>query len=326
MRLLMMGTGPFAVPTFRSLLDSQHTLTGLVTRPLLSSRGRKKTTNPMLEVAEEIGLPVAMPEDINSPGGQEAIAQFSPDLLVVCDYGQILSAETLQRIPLGGINLHGSLLPRYRGAAPINWAIMRGEQVTGTTVIHMTAQLDGGPLLATSQTEIGKDEDAEQLEQRLAELGVAPVCEAIRLLEQWDGKSSLGAMQPADQVTQARRLRKSDGQLDWSLSAIELHNRVRGLRPWPGTYTFWQRTDQQPMRLILVRTTPYNPVPLPPALCEASQAAPGQVVFSSERELVVATGGGLLALEQIQPAGKRVMQIEEFLRGYPVATGEQLGE
>ena len=128
MRLLMMGTGPFAVPTLHALLESHHAVTGLVTRPLESSRSRKAIQNPMLEAAQEAGIPVEMPADINSPAGHEAISRFAPELLVVCDYGQILSSETLQLSPLGGINLHGSLLPRYRGAAPVNWP----ESVAGT--------------------------------------------------------------------------------------------------------------------------------------------------------------------------------------------------
>lgn len=326
MRLLMIGTGPFAVPTFRALLESQHTLAGLVTRPAGSSRSRKSVPNPMLEAAQEAGVTVAMPADINSPAGQEAITQFQPDLLVVCDYGQILSAETLNLSPLGGINLHGSLLPRFRGAAPVNWAIIRGEPITGTTVIYMTTQLDGGPLLATSQTEIGENEDAEQLEQRLAKSGVAPVLESLDLLEDWNGSSPLGTAQQADQVTQARRLRKSDGLLDWSLSAVELHNRIRGLKPWPGTYTNWQRAGQQSMRLIVVEAALCDQATEQSLQSEAEGARPGQVIFRDTKELLVASGSGFLSLLQLQPAGRRVMQVAPFLRGHAIAVGDQLGE
>ncbi len=319
MRLLMMGTGPFAVPTLHALLESHHAVTGLVTRPLESSRSRKAIQNPMLEAAQEAGIPVEMPADINSPAGHEALVRFAPELLVVCDYGQILSSETLLLSPLGGINLHGSLLPRYRGAAPVNWAIMAGDQVTGTSVIHMTPQLDGGPLLARSQIEIGENEDAQQLEQRLATSGLTPVLDSLELLEKWDGSSSLGELQLADQVTQARRLRKSDGQLDWTRPAVELHNRVRGLKPWPGSYTHWLRSEDSPMRLIIVQT----------ALCNTNQdtvAQPGQVVASEAGQLLVATGAGILSLQEIQPAGRRAMQVDAFLRGYPVAPGDRFGD
>ena len=319
MRLLMMGTGPFAVPTLHALLESHHAVTGLVTRPLESSRSRKAIQNPMLEAAQGAGIPVEMPADINSPAGHEALVRFAPELLVVCDYGQILSSETLLLSPLGGINLHGSLLPRYRGAAPVNWAIMAGDQVTGTSVIHMTPQLDGGPLLARSQIEIGENEDAQQLEQRLAKGGITPVLDSLELLEKWDGSSPLGELQLADQVTQARRLRKSDGQLDWTRPAVELHNRVRGLKPWPGSYTHWLRSKDPPLRLIIVQT----------ALCNANQdtaAQPGQVVASEAGQLLVATGAGILSLEEIQPAGRRAMQVADFLRGYPVAPGDRFGD
>ena len=326
MRLLMMGTGPFAVPTFQALLESQHTVTGLVTRPPRSSRSRKAIHNPMLEAAQQVGLPVAMPEDINSSAGHEAIAQFAPDLLVVCDYGQILSSETLQLSPLGGINLHGSLLPRYRGAAPVNWAILNGDQVTGTTVIHMTPRLDGGPVLTSCQTEIDENEDAQQLEQRLSQLGIGPVLEALQLLEDWDGASSQGVSQAVEEVTQARRLRKNDGQLDWTLSAAELHNRVRGLKPWPGSYTHWQRPDQQPMRLIVVKTSLCDQVTEQGLVSAAAEAPAGQIVACEPTRLVVATGAGLLCLEQLQPAGRRAMLIDAFLRGYSLAVGDQLGE
>lgn len=319
MRLLMMGTGPFAVPTFHALLNSQHTVTGLVTRPPVSSRSRKAIHNPMLEAAQETGLPVAMPEDINSPTGHEAITGFTPDLLVVCDYGQILSTETLGLSPLGGINLHGSLLPRYRGAAPVNWAIMQGDPVTGITVIHMTPRLDGGPILTSCQTEIEENEDAQQLEQRLSELGVEPVLEALRQLEDWDGTSAIGVSQAAAEVTQARRLRKDDGRLDWTLSASELHNRIRGLKPWPGTYTHWLRSEDSPMRLIIVKATPAGENP-------SDGAQPGEVVPSDPGQILVATGSGTLSLEVIQPAGRKAMPVDAFLRGYSISPGERFGD
>ena len=319
MRLLMMGTGPFAVPTFDALLDSQHTVTGLVTRPPSSSRSRKAIHNPMLEAAQQADIPVAMPADINSSAGHEAIAQFAPDLLVVCDYGQILSPETLQLSPLGGINLHGSLLPRYRGAAPVNWAILQGDPVTGITVIHMTPRLDGGPILTSCQTEIDENEDAQQLEQRLSQLGVEPVLAALLLLESWDGTSAIGASQATDQVTQARRLRKNDGQLDWTLSATELHNRVRGLQPWPGTYTHWLRSGDSPMRLIIVQAAPWE-------TSQQSGAQPGEVVASEPEQLLVATGAGILSLQVIQPAGRKAMQADAFLRGYPISPSDRLGD
>ena len=172
MRLVMMGTGPFAVPTFRALLASPHEMLGLVTRPDKPAHRREKSpANPMREVALQHRLKVFEPESINSPEAQAWLGELAADLFVVCDYGQILSRDILSLARLGGINLHASLLPKYRGAAPINWAIYHGETETGVTVIHMTPQLDAGPCLVQHRTPIGPDETAPDLETRLAELG-----------------------------------------------------------------------------------------------------------------------------------------------------------
>src|SRR5260221_2853616 len=176
MRLLVLGTGPFAVPMFQSLLDSRHEVLALATRPTPPPKGRDKTPhNPMREAAERRGLPVFAPASINSDEGRQLIERLQPELLVVCAYRQILSADVLALVPLGGINLHASLLPKYRGAAPIQWALLNGETETGVSVIHMTPRLDGGPILAVRSTQIGPEETHPELEQRLAALGIEPV-------------------------------------------------------------------------------------------------------------------------------------------------------
>src|SRR5438105_8162893 len=153
MRLLVLGTGPFAVPMFRSLLESTHQVLALLTRPISISKGREKElANPMRQLAESRDVPVHAPASINSDEGKRLVAGLAPDLLVVCDYGEILAADVLSLVPLGGINLHASLLPKYRGAAPIQWALINGDSETGVSVIHMTPRLDGGPILATRST------------------------------------------------------------------------------------------------------------------------------------------------------------------------------
>src|SRR5437667_5750819 len=180
MRLLVLGTGPFAVPMFQSLLDSRHEVLALVTRPTPRPKEREKeAANPMRLLAESRGVPVHAPTSINSEEGKQLIAQLAPDLFVVCDYGEILAADVLSLVPLGGINLHASLLPKYRGAAPIQWALLNGESETGVSVIHMTPRLDGGPILAVRSTAIGPEETHPELEQRLAALGIEPVHNAI---------------------------------------------------------------------------------------------------------------------------------------------------
>lgn len=312
MRLVMMGTGPFAVPTFRALLASPNEMLGLVTRPDKPVHRREKSpASPMREVALQHRLKVFEPESINSPEAQAWLSELTADLFIVCDYGQILSREVLSLARLGGINLHASLLPKYRGAAPINWAIYHGENETGITVIHMTAQLDAGPCLVQQRTPIGTDETAPNLETRLAELGTEAVLEAIGILSR--GASTSGIVQDAKLATKAPRLKKEDGLIDWSRSAPEIANQVRALQPWPKTYTFWRRGNDEPLRLLLERVHEI----------EGSET-PGIVFQADHDKLVVACGSGLLQIDSIQPAGKRVMSAGEFLRGHSLRTGDRL--
>lgn len=315
MRIISMGTGPFAVPTFRSLVESSHEVVVVVTRPLPAVRTRGKSPeNPMRTAAEECGLPILSPEDINQEASIKQLLSLRPDLLVVCDYGQILSSEALAVAPLGGINLHGSLLPKYRGAAPVQWAVLNGEQEAGVSVIHMTPRLDAGPCLVQRATPIEPDECADQLERRLAELGVSAVHEAIELLQEWDGQSTLGAIQDSQQATKAPRLKKSDGRIDWKKSAAAIRNQVRALKPWPGTFTTWTRPDGKDLRLILDQVSVRD---------LSEPAEPGTVIACSGSELLVATGEGALAIDSLQPAGKRVMPVQDFLRGQDLGVGAQ---
>jgi methionyl-tRNA formyltransferase len=319
MRLLMMGTGPFAVPTFQWLLDGQHDVAALVTRPVPEPVGRRKTpANPMRNLAVAQGVPVLDPPDVNALDARQQMAALGADLLVACDYGQILSAEALTVTAKGGINLHGSLLPEYRGAAPIQWAILDGKQQTGVTVIHMTPRLDGGPCLVQLTTPIGEDEEAIALEQRLARLGIDAVRQALPMLESWDGVSPIGVPQSRARATKAPRLRKQDGWVDWSRSAKQIRDQVRALKPWPTTFTDWLRPEGAPVRLILEYVRVVE--------AEATDGTTaGQIVQVQKEQVLVATGQHLLSLEQVQPAGKRVMTIGEFLRGHSMQAGQLLG-
>ena len=317
MRLVMLGTGPFAVPTFAALLDAGHDVPALVTRPTPPAKGREKgPLNPMRDLATSRRIPVLSPESINAPQTQEQLAELKPELLVVCDYGQILSSESLSVAPLGGINLHGSLLPKYRGAAPVHWAILNGDQETGVTVIHMTPRLDGGPILAVRRTPIGGDETMPELELRLAKVGIDAVVEAIARLQAWDRVSPVGMPQDPKLATKAPRLTKQDGVVDWSRSAQQIRNQVRALQPWPGTYTNWLRASGEPLRLILAQVRIAD--------C-GLRNEPGEVIVTDGKQLTIATGDGGLSIEKLQPAGKRVMDASEFLRGYAVKTGDRFG-
>ncbi len=311
MRLIMFGTGPFAVPTFEALIQSPHEVVALFTRPIADSGKRRKTAeNPTRDVAIGAGLSVFDPKNVNDPESVEQLLNFKADLFVVCDYGQILSRNCLAASKLGGINLHGSLLPKYRGAAPINWAIFQGDPVTGITIIHMTSKLDGGPCLIKAETEIGPQETAEQIEPRLAKLGVGPVLQAVDILENWDGNSPIGQSQDPAQATRAPRLKKSDGKINWSRSAVEIVNQIRAFQPWPGTFTIWNNeTLKQPLRIIIHQATAL------PEQNPSSGKVPGSVLVADGTDLIIQTGSGQISIETLQPAGKRVMPISDFLRG-----------
>jgi methionyl-tRNA formyltransferase len=313
MRLVMMGTGPFAVPTFRALYGTSHQVVALVTQPLRTAHGKALPPSPTRAVANEHGTPIIDFENINTPESRAALAALAPDLFVVADYGQILSPEVLSIARLGGLNLHGSLLPKYRGAAPINWAIYHGEPVTGVTALHVTPAVDAGPCLAQASTPIDPDETAVELEHRLAELGAPLIVETIDQLSR--GQTSPIPQDPA-LATKARRLRKTDGAIDWSRSALQIKNQIRALEPWPKTYTFWHRQHGAPLRLIPDRVQVVDMPAHRPA---------GTVIAAHDDELVVAARVQALRIERIQPAGKRVLTAAEFLRGYPVQPGDLFG-
>ncbi|HEY1064700.1 MAG TPA: methionyl-tRNA formyltransferase [Pirellulales bacterium] len=326
MRLVMMGTGPFAVPLMRACyaLAPRHEVVGLFVQPARGTprKGKPLPESPTRVVAREHGTPVFDPEKLNRPEGQELLAALKPDLLVVADYGQILSAKTLALATYGGVNLHAALLPKYRGAAPINWAILHGEKETGVSVIHMTPQLDAGPVLAQARVDIGESETTAQLEPRLAELGAGLIAQTIDAIE--SGNTTPIIQDPA-LASLAPRLKKTDGAVDWSRSAEQIRNQIRAFDPWPGAYTFWLRTDGERLRLIL---GPAEVVRTENSLAHAlpnDSTTPGYVLAASGDRLVIATGEGELRLTAVQPAGKRMLSAAEFLRGYPVEAGDLFG-
>ncbi len=307
MRIIVLGTGPFAAPTLRALHGSPYEVVCAVSRP---PRGRRARPAPVQLAAQELGIEVWLPETVNCDEARAKLAALAPDLLVVCDYGEILKSATLEVPRLGGINLHGSLLPKYRGAAPVQWAILNGDTETGNTVIQMTPGLDAGPWLGVQRIAIDQDETAGALDSRMAEQGAALVLTVAGELETGDATPSL---QDKSQATKAPRLAKEDGLVDWSRSAAEIKNQVRALQPWPRAFTHWQRSEGEPLRLIVHQVS----------LAGGAAAEAGTVV-SAESNLTIATGDGILRLEQIQPSGKRAMAADEFLRGYPLQPGDKL--
>jgi len=321
LRLVVMGTGPFAVPMFRALLASPHVVAAVVTRPDHAPPGRRPPPNPMREAAASAGLPILDPERANDPAAMAAVAAVAPDLLVVCDYGQILSAALLAAAPLGGINLHGSLLPRHRGAAPVQWTILEGDPLAGVSVIHMTPALDAGNVILARATPVGPRETAAELEPRLAELGAGAVVEAIERLEAavaaGGPPTAVGIPQEQSRATRAPRLAKADGVVDWSWPAVRIERLRRALEPWPRATTFFTRSDGARQRLVLADadvTTAHG------------AATPGTVTGVADGRIVVACGGGTaLAITRLVPEGRREMSAADFLRGSPLAAGARLG-
>jgi methionyl-tRNA formyltransferase len=315
----MLGTGPFAVPTLRRLHSSTHEVVRVITRPL---RARRAEPPPMQQAAEALDIPVWQPETVNSDESRSRLGADAPELLVVCDYGELLKPETLAIAPWGGINLHASLLPKYRGAAPVQWAILNGDAETGNTVIQMTPGLDAGPCLGVDHVAIDPDETAGELEARLAERGGELVLSVIEAL-------AVGTATPIpqdkSQASKAPRLQKEHGLIDWSRPAVAIKNRVRALDPWPRAYTHWQRGAGEPLRLIMHRTQVIEPIAMPATVLAGSVPLPrpGEILEAGPR-LIVAAGDGALELLTIQPAGKRPMTAAELLRGYPLALGQQL--
>ncbi len=322
-RLVVMGTGPFAVPMLQGLFESRHEILALVTRPIEESGQRRKSpANPMRNCAEKLAIPIFDFPDVNATESVSALRDMHADLLVVCDYGQILSAASLAAARWGGINLHGSLLPRYRGAAPIAWAIYHGETVTGVSVIHMTQRLDSGPILVAEELPIDPRETAGELELRLARLGPRVVLRAIDAVLAENGQSPLGIPQDARLACSARRLRKDDGLIRWERAASQLVNQVRAFQPWPGSYTFLNKEGCEPIRFILLQT---EVVPECKAAQASANAAPGEIVRAEWNDLWIQTGNGLLAIQWLQLAGRRSMQAGDFLRGSPLRKGQVLG-
>ena len=318
LRIVVMGTGPFAVPMFETLRASPHAIVAVVTRPDHAPPGRRPPPNPMRAAAMAAGLQILDPERVNDPEAVAALAALRPDLFVVCDYGQILSRDLLAVPPLGGINLHGSLLPRHRGAAPVQWAILAGDVETGVSVIHMTPGLDAGNVITAAATPIASHETAAELERRLAELGRDPVLEAVAVLQEAVAAGRpVGVPQDPAAATRAPRITKADGIVDWTHDAARIERMRRALEPWPRATTFFERGDGVRPRLVLEDVAV--------VAAPAADAAAGTVLVAGGGRLVVACGDGTaLEILRLVPEGRRSMSAAEFLRGSPLREAARL--
>ena len=326
MRIVILGTGAFAVPTFERLLSSPHDIAAVVTMPLRHPHGSRVVTTPVRSVATAAGLDIFDPENINDPSFLPTLQNFQADLLFVCDYGKILAPHVLAATRFGGINLHGSLLPKYRGAAPIPRALLNGEPTVGVSVIHITPQLDAGPVVAMSEPlPVLPEDTAVEIETRLAHIGADLVLSVLTPLEN-------GTLTPVPQrdelATKAPKLKKQDGEIDWRRSAQEIAWQYQAMQPWPKIFTWWHRqntpeskmeTKPEPMRLILGRVQLLADTN---ADTDASKVVPGAVLAASDAGIMVATGSGVLQVLEVQPANKKMMPADAFLRGYPIMPGD----
>jgi methionyl-tRNA formyltransferase len=309
----MMGTGEFALPTLRALCESPHSVVGLVTQPDRTGRGHHHHVNPLKELALERGVEVFQPERVNLDESLQRLRSFKADLYVVAAYGQILSSRLLAIPRLGAINLHGSLLPKYRGAAPVQYAVLNGEQRTGVTIFQIEPKLDAGLILGQVETGIGPRETSGELMTRLSELAVPLTLQVIGSLEHGTARR---IPQDPTAVTLAPRMTKEMGLIDWRQPAERIGWHIRAMQPWPMPFTFLRQTGKPPLRMLVLA--------IEPAGEQGASGEPGTIA-SAEGRLFVRTGDQAVELLEVQPAGKRKMAAAEFLRGHAVRPGDRLG-
>lgn len=326
MRLVMMGTGTFAEPTLEALLAGPDPVVGVFTQPDREGVQKRGSTRQvgrgMKEIAAEKGVPVFQPASVNAPDGIAMLRGLNPDLLVVAAYGQILSKEVLSIPTHGVINVHGSLLPKYRGAAPVAWAILNGDTETGVTIIRMTAGLDAGDMLAKASIPIG-DETAGELEAKLAPLGAKLAVETIHRMK---AGPVTGEKQDPSQVTKAPKLTKEMGLIDWSQPAERVCRQVRAMQPWPTAYTYLHRKAKEPLRVIVNRVAAGLNIFDPTGRRLGHFIPAGSVAVDSTGAVRIRDGAGSdVYILELQPAGKKRMTAEEFLRGYPLKDGDRFG-
>ncbi len=306
MRLIFLGTPAFAVPTLEAIVAAGHEVLAVVTQPdRPRGRGQVAAASPVKQAAVALGLPVYQPERVRRPEAVEYLRGLPCDAMVVVGYGQIIPQSIIDMAPLGIINVHASLLPKYRGAGPIQWAIVNGETRTGVTTMRIDAGLDTGDMLLKAETEIDPEENAMALGTRLAAMG------AQLLVATLDGLAAgtIGAeKQNGAQATHARLIKKEDGRIEWTQSALAIHNRIRGLQPWPGAQTTFRG---QPLHIWRSRVG------------EGSGEA-GHIV--SLKPLAVGTGSGTLELVEVQQEGRKRLAAGDFANGQRLKENEVLGE
>ena len=305
---MFMGTPAFAVPSLQALIDTQEVV-GVVTQPdRPAGRGRQMQASPVKEVALAAGIPLYQPRSLKSEEAAAPLRDWQPDAIVVAAFGQILRPHVLELPPAGCINVHASLLPRWRGASPIQHAIMAGDSHTGITLMQMDEGLDTGPMFVQDAIPITAEDTSATVHDRLAQLGATLLSSNLDAIL----RGALPAqVQDDTRATYAPMIKKDDGEINWEQSAIEIDRLVRAMTPWPGAYTYW---EGQNLKILAAHAGPALPSKLPP----------GKVVIV-DGEPLVQTGDGALALDSLQLAGKKALEAAEFVRGRPQFDRAQLG-
>lgn len=307
LRIAFFGTPDFAVPTLQALHDSRHPVVGVVTQPdRARGRGHHSQTGPVKQLAEQYGLTLLQPERLRDEGFLEALRGLGADLGVVAAYGRILTDAVLATPRLGLINVHASLLPKYRGAAPIHRAVMAGETITGVTIMRVVKALDAGPMISSAARAIGEHETSAEVERDIARIGARALVEAVEAMA--EGRASETPQYEPD-ATYAHKIDKTDGIIDWSRPARDIHNQIRGLHPWPHAYS-----ELQGERTILLRSEVERKLP-------GAQALPGTVLDAHSDQFRVQTGDGVLRLLMLQREGRRPLTAREFLAGRRIQPG-----
>jgi len=308
MRIVFMGTPEFAVPSLEALLKSDDEVVGVVTQPdRPKGRGHELAPPPIKLLAQQIGIPILQPLKIRTPDFLDTLAGWKPDLIAVTAFGRILHAPILNLPPMGCVNVHGSLLPKYRGAAPVQWAVINGETETGITTMLMDEGMDTGAMLLQERIPISPDDTAGTLAPRLASLGGRLLVETISRLK---ADTIVPRTQDHAQATLAPLLKKEDGAIDWTADARSIADRIRGLSPWPGAYTFYGQERWNIWKAAVAQ--------------EPTQEQPGTLLAATKQSLKVATGRGVLELLEIQAANSKRMSAAQFLAGHRINPGEQL--
>ena len=310
MRVIFMGTPDFATGTLEEIVKAGHEVVGVVTQPdKPKGRGKTMMPTPVKETALKYNLPVYQPRKVREPEFVELLRSLKPDVMVVAAFGQIITKEILEMPKYGCINVHASLLPAYRGAAPIQWAVINGDEESGVTIMQMDEGIDTGDMIEKAVVPIAEDETGGSLFDKLSHTG-AKLC--VKVLKDLEEGTAVGEKQPEESTTPyAKMIDKKMGEVDWKKSAKEIEQLIRGLNPWPSAYT---KVHGKTLKLWKAKV-----------LLETSQMKPGQIVKVTKDSLAVQTGQGMLEIQELQLEGKKRMDTSSFLRGYALAEGESLG-